>query len=227
MLVTIAGAEDTYEDLFLPLHGRYQLVNLANAVAATEALLGRKLDEEVRDAVAIATVRGGWRCWALIPSSWSMEPTMRTASMPSPSLSTRNTRRPAGTWSGGDGDKNVEAMVESLEPLLAGIVATAPDSERAVPPAVLADRIRDLTDVAVLDADDTELAIDMARAEAGAEGAVLVAGSLYLVGKQGPCSSDRLAGARLAAAQSRYPPAQCQPSVHHGQARWRRSGFGG
>ena len=81
------------------------------------------------------------------------------------------------------GDKNVEAMVESLEPLLAGIVATAPDSERAVPPAVLADRIRDLTDVAVLEAEDTELAIDMARAEAGAEGAVLVAGSLYLVGE--------------------------------------------
>ena len=48
---------------------------------------------------------------------------------------------------------------------------------------MLADRIRDLTDVAVLDADDTELAIDMARAEAGAEGAVLVAGSLYLVGE--------------------------------------------
>ena len=100
--MTIAGAEDTYEDLFLPLHGRYQLVNLANAVAATEALLGRKLDEEaVRDAVAIATVPGRMEVLGTIPSSWSMEPTMRTASMPSPSLSTRNTRRLAGTWSWG------------------------------------------------------------------------------------------------------------------------------
>jgi dihydrofolate synthase/folylpolyglutamate synthase len=81
------------------------------------------------------------------------------------------------------GDKNVEAMVESLEPLLAGIIATAPDSERAVPPPVLVGRIRDLTDVAVLEAEDAEMAIDMARAEAGAEGAVLVAGSLYLVGE--------------------------------------------
>ena len=52
-----------------------------------------------------------------------------------------------------------------------------------MPPAVLVDRIKDLTDVVVLEAEDTEMAIDMARAEAGAEGAVLVAGSLYLVGE--------------------------------------------
>jgi len=81
------------------------------------------------------------------------------------------------------GDKNVEAMVESLEPMLAGIIATAPDSERAIPPAVLAERISHLTDVAVIEAQDAEIALDMARAEAGPEGAVLVAGSLYLVGE--------------------------------------------
>ncbi|MEX1124362.1 MAG: Mur ligase family protein, partial [Acidimicrobiia bacterium] len=58
-LVTIDGAEDTYEDLFLPLHGRHQVVNLANAIAATEALLGRKLDAEaVHDATSSATMPG-------------------------------------------------------------------------------------------------------------------------------------------------------------------------
>jgi folylpolyglutamate synthase/dihydropteroate synthase len=35
----------------------------------------------------------------------------------------------------------------------------------------------------VIEAEDVEIALDMARAEAGPDGAVLVAGSLYLVGE--------------------------------------------
>ncbi|MGB8362831.1 MAG: Mur ligase family protein, partial [Acidimicrobiia bacterium] len=54
-LVTVKGAEADYEDIFLPLHGQYQLTNLAVAVAATEALVGRKLDQEaIRDGAAVA-----------------------------------------------------------------------------------------------------------------------------------------------------------------------------
>jgi dihydrofolate synthase/folylpolyglutamate synthase len=81
------------------------------------------------------------------------------------------------------GDKNVEAMMISLAPLVDGVVTTAPASERSVPPSQLAERIADLVDVPVLVAEEVELAIDMARAEAGPDGAVLVAGSLYLVGE--------------------------------------------
>jgi folylpolyglutamate synthase/dihydropteroate synthase len=40
-----------------------------------------------------------------------------------------------------------------------------------------------LVDIPVLVAGDVGDALDMARAEAGREGAVLVAGSLYLVGE--------------------------------------------
>jgi dihydrofolate synthase/folylpolyglutamate synthase len=81
------------------------------------------------------------------------------------------------------GDKNVEAMVDRLAPLVDGIVVTAPVSERAVPPSELAARVQPLVDVPVLLADQVEVALDMAKAEAGADGAVLVAGSLYLVGE--------------------------------------------
>ncbi|MDP9144791.1 MAG: bifunctional folylpolyglutamate synthase/dihydrofolate synthase, partial [Actinomycetota bacterium] len=81
------------------------------------------------------------------------------------------------------GDKNVEAMVDRLAPLVDGIVITAPESERAIPPAELAARVGPLVDVPVLVADKVDLALDMAKAEAGADGAVLVAGSLYLVGE--------------------------------------------
>ena len=184
-LVTIAGAEDTYEDLFLPLHGRYQLVNLANAVAATEALLGRKLDEEaVRDALAVATVPG--RMEVLGTHPLVMVDGAHNADGVDALAESLDEEYPTTRWQlvlGVMGDKNVEAMVESLEPLLAGIVATAPKAERAVPPSVLAERISDLTDVNVIEAEDVEIAIDMARAEAGPDGAVLVAGSLYLVGE--------------------------------------------
>jgi dihydrofolate synthase/folylpolyglutamate synthase len=184
-LTTIAGAEETYEDLFLPLHGRYQLVNLANAVAATEALVGRKLDEEaVRGAVSIATAPG--RMEAVGTKPLIMLDGAHNADGVAVLADSLTEEYPTTRWHlvlGVMGDKNVEAMMTSLSPLVEGVVTTAPKSERSVPPLELAERIRDLVDTPVLIAEDVELALDMARAEAGPDGAVLVAGSLYLVGE--------------------------------------------
>ncbi len=184
-LATIGGAEDTYEDVFLPLHGRYQLVNLANAVAATEALMGRKLDvESVRSAAAAATMPG--RMETLATKPLVMVDGAHNADGVTMLAESLEEEYPTTRWQlvlGVMGDKNVEAMVERLVPLVDGIVVTAPESERAVPPAELAERIGGLVDVPVLVAEEVELALDMARAEAGSEGAVLVAGSLYLVGE--------------------------------------------
>jgi dihydrofolate synthase/folylpolyglutamate synthase len=184
-LATIAGAEETYEDLFLPLHGRYQLVNLANAVAAAEALIGRKLDEEaVRGAVGIATAPGRMEVVGTKPLI--MLDGAHNADGVAVLADSLNEEYPSTRWRlvlGVMGDKNVEAMMTSLAPLVEGVVTTAPKSERSVQPVELADRIRDLVDNPILVAEDVELALDMARAEAGPEGAVLVAGSLYLVGE--------------------------------------------
>ncbi len=184
-LVTIEGAEDTYEDIFLPLHGRYQLVNLANAVAATEAFIGSKLDpESVLDAAAAATMPGrmeplGTNPFVLVDGAHNADGmTVLSESLREEFPTTR--------WQlvlGVMGDKNVEAMVERLAPLVDQIVATAPRSERSVEPGLLAERVRKLVDVPVLVAGEVQDALDMARAEAGPEGAVLVAGSLYLVGE--------------------------------------------
>jgi dihydrofolate synthase / folylpolyglutamate synthase len=184
-LVTIAGAEDTYEDIVLPLHGRYQLVNLANAVAATEALLGRKLDlEAVLDAAAAATMPG--RMELLASNPLVMVDGAHNADGVVVLADSLGEEYPTTRWQlvlGVMGDKNVESMVESLAHLIEGIVVTAPKSERAVDPVTLAERVRPLVDVPVLVADEVALALDMARAEAGSQGAVLVAGSLYLVGE--------------------------------------------
>jgi dihydrofolate synthase/folylpolyglutamate synthase len=184
-LTTIAGAEETYEDLFLPLHGRYQLVNLANAVAATEALVGRKLDEEaVRGAVSIATAPGrmevvGTKPLIMLDGAHNADGVAVLADSLTEEYPTTRWHVVLGVM----GDKNVEAMMTSLSPLVDGVVTTAPKSERSVPPIELAERIRDLVDLPALIAEDVELALDMARAEAGPDGAVLVAGSLYLVGE--------------------------------------------
>lgn len=184
-LATIGGAEDTYEDIFLPLHGRYQLVNLANAVAAAEALVGRQLDvEAVRSAAAIATMPGRMEPIAVNPLV--MVDGAHNADGVAVLAESLDEEYPTTRWQlvlGVMGDKNVEAMIERLASLVDGIVVTAPASERALAPVALAERIKSLVDVPVLVADDVRLALDMARAEAGPNGAVLVAGSLYLVGE--------------------------------------------
>jgi dihydrofolate synthase / folylpolyglutamate synthase len=184
-LATIRGAEDEYPDVFLPLHGRHQLTNLAMAVAAAEALFGRPLDPDaLRAAAAVASMPGRMEPMAtqplvLLDGAHNLE---------SMSVLVRALREefPSTRWQmvfGIMGDKDVDAMLTEVAPVVDGVVVTAVDYPRAVPPATLAERVARQVDAPVLVADDVEHAIDMARAEAGPDGAVLVTGSLYLVGE--------------------------------------------
>ena len=184
-LVTIDGAEGTYEDLFLPLHGRHQVVNLANAIAASEALLGRKLDAEaVHDATAAATMPG--RMETLGADPLLMVDGAHNTDGVDVLVESLFEEFPSKRWHvvfGVMGDKNVEAMVERLADVAHGFVVTAPESERAVLPDELARRVAPVTDLPVQVARSVEEAIDIARRKAGPDGAVLVTGSLYLVGE--------------------------------------------
>jgi dihydrofolate synthase / folylpolyglutamate synthase len=81
------------------------------------------------------------------------------------------------------GDKNVEAMVERLADVADGFVVTAPESERSVTPDKLAARVGAVTGLPVREVGSVEDAVEIARRLAGPEGAVLVTGSLYLVGE--------------------------------------------
>jgi dihydrofolate synthase / folylpolyglutamate synthase len=185
-LTTIRGAEAVYEDIFLPLHGQYQLTNLAIAIASAEALVGRKLDvEALRDAADVATAPG--RMEPLASSPFVMVDGAHNADGVETLVASLREEYPTTKWQlvfGVMGDKNVELMIEHLKPVVKGVVTTAVDEKRAVPAVELADRVaKILPDVPVLAAESVEFAIDMARAEAGAEGAVLVTGSIYLVGE--------------------------------------------
>jgi dihydrofolate synthase/folylpolyglutamate synthase len=82
------------------------------------------------------------------------------------------------------GDKNVQLILERLAPIAKGMVTTAVDYKRAMPAAERAAVASStLPDIPVLAADNVADAVDMARAESGPGGAVLVTGSLYLVGE--------------------------------------------
>lgn len=185
-LVSIKGAEATYDDIFLPLHGRYQLTNLAMAVAAAEALIGRKLDREALvDAAAVATAPG--RMEPLASSPFVMVDGAHNADGVATLVESLQEEYPTTKWQvllGVMGEKNVELMIEHLAPIASGIVTTAVDSKRSMPAVELAAQAaRALEGIPVLASETVEFGLDMARAEAGSDGAVLATGSLYLVGE--------------------------------------------
>lgn len=185
-LVSIEGAETTYEDIFLPLHGHYQLTNLAIAIASAEALIGRKLDvEALRDAADVATAPG--RMEPLASSPFVMIDAAHNADGVETLVESLREEYPTTRWQllfGVMGDKNVELMIEHLAPVVKGVITTAVDEKRAVPAVELAEVVRRIIpDVPALAAENVEYGLDMARAEAGGEGAVLVTGSIYLVGR--------------------------------------------
>ncbi|MEE8375660.1 MAG: folylpolyglutamate synthase/dihydrofolate synthase family protein [Acidimicrobiia bacterium] len=183
-LATIHGAEEDYEEVFLPLHGRFQLINLTMAVAAAEAMLGGKLDSEaVQSSAAAATMPG--RMEPLSASPLVLVDGAHNADGIYTLVESLLEEFPTTRWQllfGVMGDKNVELMIERLEPVLDGVITTAVDDKRAVDPLSLADRAAKVLDISVLAGDTVEEALDMAQAEAGSDGAVLVTGSLYLVG---------------------------------------------
>lgn len=185
-LASIKGAEATYEDIFLPLHGRFQLTNLAIAVAAAEALIGRKLDREALvDAAAVATAPG--RMEPLASSPFVMVDGAHNADGVATLVDSLQEEYPTTKWYvllGVMGEKNVELMIQNLAPVAAGLVTTAVDSKRALPSVELAAKAGQvLNGVPVLASESVEFGLDMVRAEAGSDGAVLVTGSLYLVGE--------------------------------------------
>lgn len=181
---TIEGAETSYHDLFLPVHGRHQIHNLAVSVAATEALLNKRLDEEaVMAALSSLTLPGRMEPVATRPLV--LLDGAHNADGIATLVESLQDEYPTTRWQivlGIMGDKNRELMIEDLKEVAAGFVATAPRSDRATPATELAE-LAAATGVPTLVAENSNHAVDMARAEAGASGSVLVTGSLYLAGE--------------------------------------------
>lgn len=182
--VDLAGVHATYEDLFLPLRGRHQVSNLAVAVAAVETLVERRLDvEAVRTGLSVVQSRGrmevvGSDPIVLIDGAHNPE---GFAALGRALAEEYRAQR----WvllTGVMADKKLEDMFPHLSPVVDAVVATAIDSERATPARELAARLRELMPGPVEWSPGPAEALTRARQLAGPEGAVLVTGSLYLVG---------------------------------------------
>jgi dihydrofolate synthase/folylpolyglutamate synthase len=194
-LVTLQGLAGTYEEMFLPLFGEHQAENAACALAAVEAFLGggesRQIDPDaVREGLADARSPGRLE---VVRTS----PTVVLDAGHNPHGMAATVRALADAFSFTKlvgvvaclADKDVQGMLEVLEPALSSIVVTTNSSPRALPVDDLfalavevfgedrvaaEDRLDDALDTAVQLAED--------EVEYGGAG-VLVTGSVVTVGE--------------------------------------------
>ncbi|AXH36249.1 bifunctional folylpolyglutamate synthase/dihydrofolate synthase [Humibacter sp. BT305] len=189
-LVSIRGLAGRYDEVFLPLYGTHQGHNAAVAVAAVESFLGggsqRLADDVIAEGLGQVTSPGRLQ---LVGT----EPTVLVDAAHNPGGAEALAQAVGEYFTFGRvivvlavlQGKDVEGIVRALDPIAAEFVITSSASERAIDPDELAAAV-----VRIVGADrvsvqpDLESALDEARdlADDAEQGAVLVTGSITLVG---------------------------------------------
>jgi dihydrofolate synthase/folylpolyglutamate synthase len=183
-LCSIEGIFDTYEDLFLPIHGRHQVDHLATAVAACEMFLGRELDHDSLE-VAVASISAPGRLEVIGRRPLVILDGAHNAQGFRGLAETLMNEFPALEWNlvlGVRGVRDVEDLVAPLKGLVGAVYATAPDDPAAISAELVAAGASDGLGVSTVTCGDAAEALELAIAQAGTDGGVVVAGSIYLVG---------------------------------------------
>jgi len=184
-LVTLWTPGGRYEDVLVPLHGAHQGANAAVALAAAEAFFGDALAPDVvEEGFAAVRVPGrlevlGRRPLLLVDGAHNAAGMAALGAALTEEFAVDGAAvAVVGMLTGRD----PSAM---LEPLAAAgvraVVACEPDSPRAMSVAAVAEAGRALG-LAVYEEPDVRDAIRVARGMVDADGLVVVAGSLYVVG---------------------------------------------
>jgi dihydrofolate synthase/folylpolyglutamate synthase len=184
-LVTLWTPGGRYEDVLIPLHGAHQGTNAAVALAAAEAFFGGALvPEVVEEGFAAVRVPGrlevlGRRPLLLVDGAHNAAGMAALGAALSEEFAVDGTAvAVVGMLTGRD----PSAMLEPLAAAgLRDLVACEPDSPRAMPTATVAEAGRALG-LAVYEEPDVHDALRLARSMVDADGLVVVAGSLYVVG---------------------------------------------
>ncbi|HTI34830.1 MAG TPA: cyanophycin synthetase [Miltoncostaea sp.] len=180
--VEVRTPRAVYPDLPLGLRGAFQRPNLALALAGAELVTGAALDPHpLRDAVRGLRMPGRLELFPGRPDvllDGAHNPAGMEAMVASLPVVLAG-RRPVAVVSV-LGDKDAGAMVGALRGVVAEVVATRSSHARAVPAEALAAAARE-AGIAARAVEDPGEALEAAAALAGPDGAVLVAGSLYLL----------------------------------------------
>jgi dihydrofolate synthase / folylpolyglutamate synthase len=184
-LVTLRTPGGRYEDVLVPLHGAHQGVNAGVALAAAEAFFGDPLAPElVEEAMAAVRVPGrlevlGRRPLLLVDGAHN------AAGMAALGAALREEFSVAGTTVAVVGmltGRDPSAMLAPLASAgVSALVACEPESPRAMPVAAVGEAGRALG-LSVYEEPDVSQAVRVARGMVDADGLVVVAGSLYVVG---------------------------------------------
>ncbi|QLD10433.1 bifunctional folylpolyglutamate synthase/dihydrofolate synthase [Microbacterium oleivorans] len=187
--VSVRGRAGEYPELYLPLYGSHQAENAALAVAAVEALIGADDQglhpEVVADGLGAVTSPGRLQLLGVSPTVL-----VDSAHNPHGAHALAGALRESfdfdewGVVLGVLGDKDADGIVAALAPVAAHVFATAPDSERASEPVLVAD-LAEERGVAVTEHRDLIEAAEAARewASAADRRAVVIAGSVVLAGE--------------------------------------------
>src|SRR5579872_4522394 len=170
-----------------PLVGRHQLRNIALAIAAAEELGQQGF------AITPKTIERGirvtrWPGRFQVATEASLEYIFDIAHNPAGAWALRSTLsacyedRPLTFVFGAMRDKAIQEIAEILFPLAKRVIATRAGNPRsATPEEIQQAAARTGTDIE--EADDVAMAIAAAKTSAGADGVVIITGSIYLVGE--------------------------------------------
>ncbi len=191
-LISVRGVHGEYTDIYLPLHGAHQAANAAVAIAAVEAFVGVKLDEELVRA-AFASVSSPGRLEIL-----HRDPTViiDAAHNPHGATALADTIRNEFDFEsifcvlGILGEKDVKGVLKALEPVVDRLIVTKSDSPRALPVAELfAEAVLVFGNDRVFKEDDLNSAITYAMEQAtlinqvsDGVSAVVITGSVVTAG---------------------------------------------
>ena len=191
-LISVRGINDTYEDIFIPLHGKHQALNAASALVAVEAFFGdQPLDiESVRAGFAAVTSPG--RCEIV-----HRDPTVILDAAHNPHGARALAETLEGEFTFDEvigviaifGDKDAEGLLKALEPILNSVIVTQSSSPRAMPVEELEkiavsifgkDRVFPVTSLS----DALDRAVEKAKRPLSDESVgVVIAGSVVTVGE--------------------------------------------
>lgn len=180
---TVITPADAYRGLRTPLLGPYQAENLALAVAAIEALRARGWevsDGALRDGLARARWPGRLEVVARRPTvlvDGAHNPDALAKVLPT--VQRLRDGRPLVVVFGAMADKDLPSMLGELRKVDAPVIFSGINWRRAAQPGMLAE----LYGRPAAITPDAAQALAQARQLAGADGIVLVCGSLYLVGE--------------------------------------------